>query len=95
MARWNRGDAESSCPRHATGDARTDDKGRGGGERRCSRTDTAVDECRYEMGRVARYRCDYQVEPERLRTAPESRQFLFVFVDLFTEGGTRQLSSDT
>ena len=45
--------------RHATEDAKSDDKGRGGEEGRCSRTDTAVDECKNGMvDRVARYRFD-------------------------------------
>ena len=33
MTRWHRGDAESSWLRHATEDAKSDDKGRRGGER--------------------------------------------------------------
>ena len=58
MTRWHRDEAESSWLRHATEDAKSDDKGRGG-EGRGSRTDTAVDECRNEMvDCVARYRFD-------------------------------------
>ena len=57
--RWHRDEAESSWLRHATEDAKSEDKGKGGGERRGSLTDTAVDECRNEMvDRVARYRFD-------------------------------------
>ena len=45
--------------RHATEDAKSDDKGSGGRKGRGSRTDTVVDECRNEMvDRVARYRFD-------------------------------------
>ena len=32
MTRWHRGDAESSWLRHATEDAKSDDKGREGGK---------------------------------------------------------------
>ena len=54
MTRWHRDEAESSWLRHATEDAKSDDKGRGGGG---SRPDTFVDECSNEMvDRVARYR---------------------------------------
>ena len=59
MMRWHRDEAESSWLRHTTEDAKSDDKGRGGGKGRGSRTDTAVDEYRNEMvHRVARYRFD-------------------------------------
>ena len=59
MTRWHRDEAESSWPRHATEDAKSDDKERGWGKGRSSRTDTAVDDCRNEMvDRVARYRFD-------------------------------------
>ena len=52
-------EAESSWLRHATENAKSDDKRRGGGKGRGSRIDTAVDECRNEMvDRVARYRFD-------------------------------------
>ena len=44
MTRWHRDEAESSWLRHATEDAKSDDKGRGGGKGRDSRTDTAVDD---------------------------------------------------
>ena len=57
MARWHRDEAESSRLRHAAEDAKSDDKGKGGGG---SRTDTAaVDEIRNEMvDCVARRRFD-------------------------------------
>ena len=60
MTRWHRDEAESSWLRHATEDAKSDDKGRGARKGKGSRTDTAVDECRNEMmvDRVARYRFD-------------------------------------
>ena len=59
MTRWHKDEAESSSLRHATEDAKSDDKGKGEGEGRGSRTDAAVDECRNEMvDRVARYRFD-------------------------------------
>ena len=44
VTRWHRDEADSSWLRHTTEDAKSDDKGREGGERRGSRTDTAVDE---------------------------------------------------
>ena len=57
MTRWHRHEAESSWLCHTTEDAKSDDKGRGGGKGTGSRIDTAVDECRNEMvDRVARYR---------------------------------------
>ena len=57
MARWHRDEAESRWLRHEAEDAKSDDKGKGGGKGRGSRTDTAVDECRNELvDRVARYR---------------------------------------
>ena len=57
MTMWHRDEAESSWLRHATEDAKSDDKGMGGRKGRGSRTDTAVDEYRNEMAdRVARYR---------------------------------------
>ena len=63
-------EAESSWLRHATEDAKSDDKGRGGWGGRGSRADTAVDECRNEMvDRVARYRFD----------SPRVLAILFVF----------------
>ena len=56
---WHRDEAESSWLRHASEDAKSDDKGRGEGKGRGSRTDTAVDEYTNEMvDRVARYRFD-------------------------------------
>ena len=57
MARWHRDEAESSRLRYAAEDAKSDDKGKGGGG---SRTDTAaVDEIRNEMvDCVARRRFD-------------------------------------
>ena len=56
---WLRDEAESSWLRHATEDAKSDDKGVRGGERRGSRTDTAVDERRNEtVDCVAGYRFD-------------------------------------
>ena len=59
MTRWHRDEAGSSWLRHAAEDAKSDDKGRGGGKRSGSRIDTAVDECRNEMvDRAARYRFD-------------------------------------
>ena len=59
MTRWHRDEAESSWLRHATEDAKSDDKGRRERKGRSSRTDTAVDECRNEtVGRMARYRFD-------------------------------------
>ena len=59
MARWHKDEAESSWQRHATEDAKSDDKGKGMGEERASRTDTAVDECRIEMvDHVTGYRFD-------------------------------------
>ena len=59
MARWYRDGAESSWRRHAAEDAKSDDKGRGGGKGSGSRIDIAVDECRNEMvDRAARYRFD-------------------------------------
>ena len=59
MTKWHKDEAESSWPRHATEDAKGDDKGRGRGERGGIRTDTALDECRNEMvDRVATYRFD-------------------------------------
>ena len=63
MTMWHRDEAESSWLRHATENAKSDGKGRVGGEARGSRTDTtAVDECRNEMiDRVASYRFDYIV----------------------------------
>ena len=55
MTRWHRDEAVSSWLRHATENAKSDDKGRRGRQGRGSRTDTAVDECRNEIvGRVAR-----------------------------------------
>ena len=55
--------AQDKAPRsrlhHAAEDAKSGDKGRGGGGAGGSRTDTAVDVCRIEMiDRVARYRFD-------------------------------------
>ena len=44
VTRSRRDEAESSWLRHATEDAKSDDKGRGGGKGRDSRTDTAVDD---------------------------------------------------
>ena len=59
MTRWQKDEAESSWLRHATEDAKSDDKGRGKGEPRGSRTDTAIDEYRIEMvDRVVGYRFD-------------------------------------
>ena len=59
VTRWHRDEAESSWLRHATEDAKSDDKGRRERKGRSSRTDTAVDECRNEtVGRMARYRFD-------------------------------------
>ena len=48
MARRHSNEAESGWLRYAAEDAKSDDKGRGGGGGRGSRTDTtaAVDECR-------------------------------------------------
>ena len=46
MTRWHRDEAGSSWLRHAAEDAKSDDKGRGGGG---SRPDTFVDECSNEM----------------------------------------------
>ena len=45
MTRWHRDEAESSWLRHATEDAKSEDKERGGRKGRGSRADTAVDEC--------------------------------------------------
>ena len=42
IGEWHRDETESSWLRHATEDAKSDDKGRRGGEGRGSRTDTAV-----------------------------------------------------
>ena len=59
MTRWHKDETESSWLRHATEDAKSDDKGRGREEERGSRTDTAVDERRIEMvDRVVGYRFD-------------------------------------
>ena len=61
MTRWHRDEAESIWLRHTTEDAKSDGKGmERGGNRRGSRTVTAVDECKNEVvDRVARYRFDY------------------------------------
>ena len=57
--RWHKDEAESGWLRHATEDAKSDDKGRRGGKGKGSRIDTAVDECRNEMvDRVTKYRFD-------------------------------------
>ena len=49
MTRWHRDEVESSWIRHATEDAKSDDKGRRGREGRGSRTYTDADERRNEM----------------------------------------------
>ena len=59
MTRSHRDEAERSWPRHATEDAKSDDKGRRGGKGRGSHTHIAVDQYKNEMvDRVARYRFD-------------------------------------
>ena len=59
MTRWHRDEAESNWLRHATEDAKSDDRGMGEGKERGSRIDTAVDECRNgTVDHVARYRFD-------------------------------------
>ena len=56
MTRWQKDEAESSWLQHETEDAKSDDQGRGRGEERGSRSDTAVDDYRIEVvDRVARY----------------------------------------
>ena len=61
MTRWQRDEAENSWLRHATEDAKSEDKGRGGGKGGAAVVLIllSTNECRNEMvGRVARYRFD-------------------------------------
>ena len=55
MTRWRTGKAKRKLLRHAVQDAKSGNKGTGGG----SRTDAALDECRNELiDRLARHRSD-------------------------------------
>ena len=86
MTRWHGDEAEGSWLRHATEDAKSDDKGRRGREGRCSRTDTAVDECRNEMVDVP---VRIIVEPELLQP-PSPSSFVWFSLICSREGGARQ-----